>query len=94
MELMNNTQDTRDLAKPIETKLDQCQLLTATLFPEQQQSLDDDDDETVSYERYSQFKDESDMMDSEFMQRSSQWKLIQSNLCSQFQARFLLLHYW
>ncbi|KAH9387659.1 hypothetical protein TYRP_008851 [Tyrophagus putrescentiae] len=75
MEMMNSSQESqlREIAKPIEAKLDQCQLLTAKLLnPEQQQSIDDDDDEMVSYERYSQYRDESEMMDREFIQRSSQ----------------------
>ena len=73
--MMNSSQESqlREIAKPIEAKLDQCQLLTAKLLnPEQQQSIDDDDDEMVSYERYSQYRDESEMMDREFIQRSSQ----------------------
>ena len=61
----------RDVVKPIEMKLEQCQLITATPNPEQRPSLDDDDDDgTVSYERYSQYRDQQEMMDREYIQRT------------------------
>ena len=70
-EITNNAYTpSRDVVKIIEAKLEQCQMVTSTSNPEQQGSLDDEEDETVSYERYSQYRDEQEMMDQEYIERT------------------------
>ena len=70
-EMANNVYTpSREVVKPIETKLEQCQMATLTPNPEQQSSFDDDDDETIPYERYSQYRDQQEQMDREYIQRT------------------------
>jgi len=72
--MMSSIQEnpSRELVKAIETKVDRVQQITATLDPEQERSFDDDDDDTMSYQRYTKYRDEQEAMDRDFIQHSSQ----------------------
>lgn len=70
--MINNIETpSKDYVKSIERKLEQCQIETSVNDPEQPRTLDDDEveNETVSYERYSQFREEQDQYDRKFIER-------------------------
>ena len=69
--MMNNIESpSKDYLKVIERKLEQFKLETSSRDPDQTRPIDDDDDdETVPYEKYSQYRDEQEIIEREIMER-------------------------
>lgn len=58
---------TKEQVKAIERKLEQC-TLESLRDPDHGQPIDEDESDTVSYDRYSQYRDEQDQRERAFIE--------------------------